>query len=210
MKIAELLAPELRPKGIAVVAVTPGFLRSEAMLEHFGVTEATWRDGIKKDPYFAGSETPYYTGRAVAALAADPRVMLKTGKTLASWTLADEYGFTDVDGSRPHWERFMAPAIDEHWAKLVKKVRAEFKRHGHDAPAALEDDRVALTLRARISPEGAAPPPRWLTQEISWPEAIYGDVKQIAADFHARWAQAREVTTPGAARAPEHAKHAAR
>lgn len=91
---------------ITAVALTPGFLRSEEMLEHFGVTEANWQDGAEKDPYFAGSETPHYIGRAVAALAADPYVHQKNGKALATWTLVDEYGFRDVDGRRPHWGRF--------------------------------------------------------------------------------------------------------
>ena len=94
MRIAELLAPELRPHGITAVAVTPGYLRSEAMLEAFGVTESNWRDAVKKDPYFAGSETPYFVGRAVAALAADPKVIAKTGGVFASWELAEEYGIS--------------------------------------------------------------------------------------------------------------------
>jgi len=206
MKLAELLAPELRPRGVAIVAVTPGYLRSEAMLERFGVTEANWRDAVEKDRYFAGSETPFYTGRAVAALAADPRVMLKTGKTLASWTLAEEYGFTDVDGARPHWERFMAPAIDEQWAKLAKQLRAEFRKHGADPHAVLEDDRVTLTLRARVSADGEQPP-RWLAQEIAWPELFYGSRKQLVADFYERWAQARGAAAPAAGppAAEEHA-----
>ena len=94
--------------GITALALTPGFLRSEQMLDHFGVTEATWRDAIQKDPYFASSETPYYLGRAVVALATDPNVHQKHGQAWATWTLSDEYGFTDVDGSRPHWGRFFA------------------------------------------------------------------------------------------------------
>jgi NAD(P)-dependent dehydrogenase (short-subunit alcohol dehydrogenase family) len=189
MRIAELLAPELRPRGIAAVAVTPGYLRSEAMLEGFGVAEANWRDAVEKDPYFAGSETPYYVGRAVAALAADPKVILKTGRLLSSWELAEEYGFTDVDGQRPHWERFLAPALDEHWAKIAKQVRAEFKKHGLD-PAVVEDDRASTALRARLSPEGE--PPRWFRQELSPPEIIYGDPRRVAAEFYERYEQARQ------------------
>ena len=94
--------------GITALALTPGFLRSEQMLEHFGVTEETWRDAIQQDPYFAGSETPQYIGRAVVALAIDPHVHAKNGQAFAIWTLSDEYGFTDADGSRPHWGRFFA------------------------------------------------------------------------------------------------------
>src|SRR4030095_8028963 len=98
MAMAELLAAELRPHGVAAVAVAPGFLRSEAMLERFGVTEDNWREAVKKDPYFGGSETPFYVGRAIAALAADPKVILKTGKVLKSWEVAAEYGLNAVHG----------------------------------------------------------------------------------------------------------------
>ncbi len=94
--------------GITALALTPGFLRSEQMLDHFGVTEATWRDAIAKDPYFASSETPYYIGRAVVALATDPNVHAKNGQAFATWTLSEQYDFTDLDGSRPHWGRFFA------------------------------------------------------------------------------------------------------
>src|SRR5262249_36903851 len=117
MRIAELLAPELIPYGIAAVSLTPGFLRSEAVLERMGVAESNWQDAIAKNPFFAGSETPFYVGRAVAALAADPRVILKTGTLLSSWELAEEYGFTDVDGTRPNVGRVFEPLIDERWER---------------------------------------------------------------------------------------------
>jgi NAD(P)-dependent dehydrogenase (short-subunit alcohol dehydrogenase family) len=97
------MAAELKPHGVTAVAITPGFLRSEAMLERFGVTEATWRDGGKKDKNFLESESPLFVGRAVAALAADPRVMDRTGQLLSSWELGREYRFTDAEGSRPDW-----------------------------------------------------------------------------------------------------------
>ncbi len=96
------MAQELRQHNVAAIAVSPGFMRTETMLEHFGVSEASWRDGAKKDPNFISSETPFFVGRAVAALAADPNVMEKSGGLYGSWTLSDEYGFTDIDGSRPH------------------------------------------------------------------------------------------------------------
>jgi len=99
------MAEELGPHGVTALAVTPGFLRSEAVLENFRVTEETWQDGARKDPQFAASETPHFVGRAVAALAADPHVARKAGRTLTSWDLSDEYGFPDVDGRRPHWGR---------------------------------------------------------------------------------------------------------
>lgn len=109
IRLAVAQAAELKPYGIAAVAITPGFLRSEAMLEHFGVTEANWRDGAAKDPNFAYSETPVYLGRAVVAMAADPDIMAKTGRALATWGLYKEYGFTDADGTQPdfaaHWAR---------------------------------------------------------------------------------------------------------
>jgi NAD(P)-dependent dehydrogenase (short-subunit alcohol dehydrogenase family) len=106
IRLAVALSQELRQHHVAAVALTPGFLRSEAMLDHFGVTEANWRDGAAKDPHFSASETPFYIGRAVVALAADPNVMARSGQALATWRLAQEYGFTDADGSRPDWGRY--------------------------------------------------------------------------------------------------------
>ncbi len=103
IRLAVAQAEELRPHGVAAVAITPGFLRSEAMLDHFGVTEANWRDAVAKDAHFAASETPFYVGRAVAALAADPDVLSRSGQVLTSWGLARQHGFTDADGSRPDW-----------------------------------------------------------------------------------------------------------
>ena len=111
------MASELKPKGVTAVALTPGFLRSEQMLDHFGVTEATWRDAIPKDPYFAGSETPYFIGQAVVALATDPQVSAKSGKPLATWHLAQEYGFHDADGSQPHWANFFTATRAEQEAQ---------------------------------------------------------------------------------------------
>lgn len=111
IRLALAQAEDLKEKGldgITALALTPGFLRSEQMLDTFGITEANWRDQIERDPYFASSETPYYIGRAVVALATDPNVHQKHGQAWATWTLSDEYGFTDVDGSRPHWGRFFA------------------------------------------------------------------------------------------------------
>jgi NAD(P)-dependent dehydrogenase (short-subunit alcohol dehydrogenase family) len=88
---------------MSAIAVTPGFLRSEYMLDQFGVKEENWRDGIPKARHFFASETPYFLGRAIVALAADRRVHAKSGKVYGSWTLAKEYGFTDRDGTRPDW-----------------------------------------------------------------------------------------------------------
>ncbi|MEU0633451.1 SDR family oxidoreductase [Streptomyces sp. NPDC005989] len=113
IRLAVAQAAELKQHGVAAVAITPGFLRSEAMLEGFGVTEANWRDGAAKDPDFAHSETPTYLGRAVAALASDPGIMTKTGQALATWGLYKEYGFTDADGSQPDWPAHWASALEE-------------------------------------------------------------------------------------------------
>lgn len=101
-----MVKPSGATKNITALALTPGFLRSEAMLDHFGVSEANWRDAIAKDPYYAESETPHYIGRAVVALASDPKVHEKAGKALATWHLAREYGFSDIDGRQPHWQEF--------------------------------------------------------------------------------------------------------
>ncbi|MFE7187319.1 SDR family oxidoreductase [Streptomyces erythrochromogenes] len=115
IRLAFAQAAELRPHGVAAVAITPGFLRSEAMLDHFGVTEATWRDGVAQDPDFAHSESPAYLGRAVAALAADPQIMAKSGRALATWGLYREYGFTDADGTRPDFAAHWAQSLEaEH------------------------------------------------------------------------------------------------
>ncbi len=87
------------------------------MLEHFGVSEANWKVGAKKDPNFIASETPWFVGRAVAALAADPDVFNKRGKVFSSWNLSDEYGFTDRDGDVPHWGNYVRSTIPEYQHK---------------------------------------------------------------------------------------------
>jgi NAD(P)-dependent dehydrogenase (short-subunit alcohol dehydrogenase family) len=97
------MAGELRAHGVTAVAITPGFLRSEAMLEHFGVTEANWMEAGAKDSNFLESESPLFVGRAVAALAGDPRMIERTGQLWSSWELSRDYGFTDADGRRPDW-----------------------------------------------------------------------------------------------------------
>ncbi len=98
---------ELREHAATAVALTPGWLRSEAMLEHYGVTEDTWRDATGGEPHFCISESPRYVGRAVAALAADPEVTRFAGRSLSSGQLAQEYGFTDEDGTRPDCWRYI-------------------------------------------------------------------------------------------------------
>ena len=111
IRLAKAQAAELARHGITAVALTPGFLRSEAVLEHFGVTADDWLDGARRDPHFAASETPRYIGRAVAALAADPAVARWAGQALSTWQLSREYGFADVDGRRPDWGAHFAEHV---------------------------------------------------------------------------------------------------
>jgi NAD(P)-dependent dehydrogenase (short-subunit alcohol dehydrogenase family) len=103
IRLAFAQAEDLRPHGVAALALTPGFLRSEAVLDHFGVAESNWRDAIAKDEHFAASETPGYIGRAVVALASDPDILERSGQGVATWQLAPQYGFVDRDGSQPDW-----------------------------------------------------------------------------------------------------------
>ena len=117
IRLAFAMSRELKrhPK-LTALAVTPGFLRSEAMLELFGVTEANWREGAAREPHFIASETPFYVGRAVAALAADPNVASKAGRVFSSWQLAREYGFKDEDGRQPDWGRYFQETFGRPYA----------------------------------------------------------------------------------------------
>lgn len=99
--LAYLMSEELKRHNVAVVSLTPGWLRSETMLDSFGVTEENWQDAVADWPGFENSETPSYIGRAVVALATDPNIMEKTGHALSAGHLAREYGFTDIDGRQP-------------------------------------------------------------------------------------------------------------
>jgi NAD(P)-dependent dehydrogenase (short-subunit alcohol dehydrogenase family) len=112
LRMAFALAHELGSRGGTAVALTPGWLRSEMMLEAYRVTEANWRDATKIQPHFAISETPAYVGRAVVALAADPHVARWNGQSLSSGELAKVYGFTDLDGSQPDAWRYMVEVSD--------------------------------------------------------------------------------------------------
>ncbi|MFB9249941.1 SDR family oxidoreductase [Sphaerisporangium melleum] len=113
LRMAFAQGKELAPHGATAVALTPGWMRSEIMLDAFGVTEANWRDALAAQPHFAISETPAYTGRAVAALAADPQVARWNGRSLSSGQLAQVYGFTDIDGSRPDAWRYLVEVQDQ-------------------------------------------------------------------------------------------------
>ena len=133
VRLAYAMAADLHGHGVTALAITPGFLRSEAVLDHFGVTEADWRDAIEKDEYFVESETPCYVGRAIAALAADPNVAAKSGGLFSSWGLAKEYGFTDIDGRRPDWGTF-----------FLRKVRGIVERD------AAPDEMDVFVVRSRL------------------------------------------------------------
>jgi NAD(P)-dependent dehydrogenase (short-subunit alcohol dehydrogenase family) len=124
IRLAVAQAADLRPHGVAAVAVSPGFLRSEAMLDHFGVTEATWRDAIAVDRHFAASETPRFVARGVAALAADPRIMDRSGRAFGSWQLGRDYGLFDVDGSRPDWGEHFERAVLPELSRAQPNVNA--------------------------------------------------------------------------------------
>jgi NAD(P)-dependent dehydrogenase (short-subunit alcohol dehydrogenase family) len=123
--IGRALGAELAKHGCTGLAVTPGFLRSEQMLETFGVSEENWRDAIEKVPNYVMSETPRYLGRGVAALAADPDVSRFAGETVASWTLMREYGFTDLDGTKPDWGRW----FDEVFAKDIDPTTVDASKY---------------------------------------------------------------------------------
>jgi NAD(P)-dependent dehydrogenase (short-subunit alcohol dehydrogenase family) len=111
-RLAFSQAEDLRPVGGTAVALTPGWLRSEIMLGHYGVTEQNWREGTAVQPHFCISESPAYVGRAVVALAADPDRARWSGQSLSSGQLAAVYGFTDVDGTRPDCWRYMTEVQD--------------------------------------------------------------------------------------------------
>jgi NAD(P)-dependent dehydrogenase (short-subunit alcohol dehydrogenase family) len=116
LRLAFIQAHELGPRGATAVALTPGWLRSEMMLDAYGVTEENWRDAARPGAgyveHFAISETPAFVGRAVAALAADPDVARWNGRSTSSGELAQVYGFTDVDGSRPDAWRYLVEVQD--------------------------------------------------------------------------------------------------
>ena len=121
-RLSYALAQEMVSRGVTALSITPGFMRTEAILQGFGVTEANWREAAEHNPEakkfgFIGSETACFVGRAVAALAADPNVQRKTGGVYTSWGLAEEYGFTDLDGSRPNMGAYMK----EHHPNLVSR-----------------------------------------------------------------------------------------
>ncbi len=139
--LAFQLAEELRPYNVAAVSITPGFLRSESMLEHFGVTEANWREGGAKDRHFLHSESPLLIGRACVALARDPDVMSWSGHILSSWEVAERFGLRDYDGSNPDW--------GGNWTREVMK-ELPWLREGTERQAAWLE-RIATRLRGYMN-----------------------------------------------------------
>jgi NAD(P)-dependent dehydrogenase (short-subunit alcohol dehydrogenase family) len=133
-RLGYAMAWELHATGVTALTVCPGFLRSEAVLGHFGVLETNWRDAVAKDPFFAESESPFFVGRAVAALAADPDVHRKAGQVLFAADLAKEYGFTDIDGRRPAFH------------PMFERVTAELAARDGDLGA---DERFLVLARYR-------------------------------------------------------------
>ena len=125
------MAEELGKHKVAALTVAPGFMRTEAILQGFGVTEANWKSAVNnpqaKQFGFAGSESPCFVGRAVAALAADARVMRKSGGIFSSWDLADEYGFSDVDGAQPRWGSYFQENFAGMFGKSPLKVTWEIR-----------------------------------------------------------------------------------
>jgi len=158
-RMAYGMAVELVNTGVTALSVSPGFLRSEAVLEHFGVTEDTWREAIAKDAYFEESETPFLVGRAVAALAADPDVRRKAGTICFASDIAREYGFADVDGRVPDFPKL----FDANMKTLAGKVELDATERWlmsarywqiHQDPARRE---LAVELAKALGLEGLGP-----------------------------------------------------
>ncbi len=123
-RIVTGLTFELADRPVTALGVTPGWLRSENMLDNFGVTESTWRDALDSVPGFAISESPTYVGRGIAALAADEHGSRFAGQVLTSRQLADTYGLTDTDGSRPDcWGYIAAYGIAEQSGRNIEQFR---------------------------------------------------------------------------------------
>jgi NAD(P)-dependent dehydrogenase (short-subunit alcohol dehydrogenase family) len=153
------MAAELTGTGVTALSLSPGFLRSEAVLGHFGVREDNWRDAIAKDPFFAESETPLLVGRAAAALAVDPAVQHKAGLILFASDLAREYGFTDVDGRVPDFPRMFDAKVAELAAALPLDDTGRFLVSArywqiHRDPSRRE---LALKLANALGLEGLGP-----------------------------------------------------
>ncbi|MCA9741695.1 MAG: SDR family NAD(P)-dependent oxidoreductase [Deferribacteres bacterium] len=181
MRLAMAMSQELRDHHIAALAITPGFLRSEAMLEHFSVNEDNWQDAAKIDPYFAESESPFYVGRAVAALAADSNILQKSGGAFSSWQLAEEYGFTDIDGRTPNFGRLMAEKSHERWLQLLAAIEHALQAELDSGKIEFGHSEEELILRTRkISAEQ---PSNWFSYKLTSVELLMGDLDELAHQF---------------------------
>jgi NAD(P)-dependent dehydrogenase (short-subunit alcohol dehydrogenase family) len=157
IRLALAMATELNLHGITALAVTPGFLRSESVLQQLGVTEANWREACAHVRGFHESETPCLVGRAVAALASDPNIQSKSGGVFASWKLAREYGFTDVDGRRPDFIAYVRQSIEEIISRGgPSNAEERFWLNAWFVQLHAEPEWEALMERARshVGPEG--------------------------------------------------------
>ena len=154
-RLAYAMAWDLATTRVTALAVSPGFLRSEAMLERFGVTEATWREGAKRSPDFGFSESPRYVGRAITALAADPKVRAKAGGAFFAGDLAQEYGFTDVDGSTPHF-----------WKGVLSQLQPELEGEAALTPGATRHA-AGRYQKLHLSP-GHADETRAIAARLGW------------------------------------------
>ncbi|HZZ35808.1 MAG TPA: hypothetical protein VFE03_08790, partial [Caulobacteraceae bacterium] len=164
IRLAYAMAWDLAETKVAAVALSPGFLRSEHVLEVKGVSEANWRDAVAADPSFEQSETPFFVGRAVAALAADPDVRRKSGLALFVSDLADEYGFTDVDGRVPRFWPAIEAWLDRELAKdqpLSGQARwiasARYAQTHRSPERRVRAERLAAGLGFADLPAGLAP-----------------------------------------------------
>lgn len=185
MRLAFGMAQELRDTGITALAVSPGFLRSEMMLEHFGVSEDNWQEAAKRDRHFAHSETPAYVGRAMVALATDPDVRRKAGQTFATWTLSREYRFTDADGRRPDFGAYMEKEFETCWSELISAVatRLPTLEPGLEVNA----DRERLVVRALRKGSRSEVACAW---PFAWHEPVTRDPEKLAAEFVERYRKA--------------------
>ncbi len=177
LRLGYAMAWDLRDTGVTALSLTPGFLRSEAVLDHFGVTESNWREGATKDPLFEESETPAFLGRCIAALAADPDHARFNGAEMSSEDLADIYRVDDADGRRPH--------VYRHFEEIAWRIaRSEGPLGDYDRFFAwasyLRYHKTAVTadlaeglakrlgwesLGLALSPQGAAGPPKRSTSQ---------------------------------------------
>lgn len=150
------MAEEMGKHKVAALTVAPGFMRTEAILQGFGVREANWKSVVNerqpKQFGFAGSESPCFVGRAVAALAADPKVMRKSGGVFSSWDLAEEYGFSDIDGASPRWGSYFQENFAGMFGKSPLTVTWEVTSampEGAEKSDKSEDSRKAAKAAAR-------------------------------------------------------------